>query len=354
MIFPAETPLFDAALFSQNARVLAACSGGADSMALLQMLAQNGFDIVAAHVNHGLRGEESDGDEKLVRDFCAAHAIPFASRHVEVMENGERFSESAAREKRYAALCEMAREYSRNVICTGHTATDNLETILMNLMRGAAVDGLCGIAPLRRERAEYDAESSDQSLSDAELLIARPLHRLTREQTRAFCVENKIPFRDDSSNASTRFRRNRVRAELLPLLAEISGKSESALALSASRGAALLRDDVAFLNGTAKSAMERIVLSREKHRLILCGARFVELNEAALQRRVLREAVREIGGDLREIGAARIEEMRLHIVAKKRRAVWTPRRDLRVEWTGEHGGNRVRLWRVEKIADCEL
>lgn len=346
MTFSAKAPLFDAALLPEGARVLAACSGGADSMALLQMLAQNGFDVIAAHVNHGLRGEESDGDELLVRDFCAARGIVCASRRVELAH----FSESAAREKRYAALREMAREYSRDVICTGHTATDNLETILMNLMRGAAVDGLCGIAPLRHES---DFCERDGRECDEELFIARPLHHFTREETRAFCHENQIPFRDDSSNASTRFRRNRVRAELLPLLADISGKSESALAQSAGRGAQLLRDDIAFLNGAAKSAMEKIVLSRDERLLVLCGARFVEL-EIALQRRVLREAVREIGGDLREIGAARIEEMRLHIIAKKRRAVWTPRRDLRVEWTGEHGGNRVRLWRVEKITNCEM
>jgi tRNA(Ile)-lysidine synthase len=333
MNFLAENiPLFDNSLLPQSARVLAACSGGADSMAMLQLLIQKGFDVVAAHVNHGLRGTESDGDEDLVRAVCAQHNVPFASRRVKIAGDAANFSESAARETRYAALREMAREYSREAIATGHTATDNLETVLLNVMRGAAVDGLCGIAPQRR---------------DGELLIARPLHRATRDETRAFCSQANIPFRDDSSNVSTRFRRNRVRAELLPLMAQLSGKSESALAKHAARGAALLRDDIAFLNALAERELETISLRREEKLLVLCGEKFCAL-DIALQRRVLREGVREVCGDLREISSERIEETRRHIVSRERRAVWCWRRDINVEWTGAYSGNRIRIWRVEQ------
>ena len=178
-------------------RVICAVSGGADSIALLfglYLLREKlGFDLAAAHFNHHLRGEESDRDEAFVRDFCRQYDIALYVGGGEV-HPGEKGLEAAARAARYGFLRTLPGK-----IATAHTADDNAETILLHLVRGTGLKGLCGITPA------------------GEGLI-RPMLTVTRAEVETFLAEYHLPHIHDSSNDSDRFQRNRLRRHVMPLL----------------------------------------------------------------------------------------------------------------------------------------
>lgn len=306
-----------------KAKILVAVSGGADSLVLLLFLLQAKFDIVAAHVNHGLRGEESDEDEKFVAELCAVQKIVSVTRRV-VCENA---SEDAARRVRYAALVEMARENDCAVIVTGHTADDVVETVLMHWLRGASVAGLAGIPPRR-------------ALDDG-LILVRPLLGVTRIETREFCRAAGWTWREDSSNSSPAYTRNRVR-ELLPLLAESGAVTPEQLARQTSRAAGLWREESEFLDGLAAQQLVLLTLENSAGHAVLNGLRFAQL-PSALARRVLRMAARNLDEGARETGSEAVETVRCHVAAAGRHAVWQWPGGVTIEWTGPLSGNRLVL-----------
>ena len=199
-------------------RIVCAVSGGADSMALLwaMYLLQEKLQIqvAAAHVNHGLRGEESDGEEAFVREFCEGFNIPFYSQKVQV-QPGKKGLEAAAREARYAYLQSLPGK-----IATAHTANDNAETVLMHMVRGTGLKGLGAISPVKQG-------------------VIRPMLMVTREEVLAFLEEYHIRYVTDSSNASDQFLRNRLRHHVMPLLEQENPR----LAEDLSAMAMALRED---------------------------------------------------------------------------------------------------------------
>ena len=301
-------------------------------MALLLGLLAHEYRVVIAHVNHGLRGDESDADENFVIESARQLNLPVATRRVQIALTNGIAPENAAREARYTALTRIAREHGCAQIATGHTATDTLETVLMQMVRGASVTGLAGI-PRRREL-------------EPGLEVVRPLWQSSREAARRALEIAGWKWREDSSNASAMYLRNRVRAEVLPNLATLCGDGER-LARQTARAASLLRDDLEFLDDAAREALATLIL-REEAALLTFDADGFRALPTALQRRVLREAARKIGGERAVGGYEQIETARRHIAAQSRRTVWCWSGDLRVEWTGAMAGNRVRVWRVEK------
>lgn len=190
-------------------RVVVGISGGADSVVLLHFLTglreELGFDIAAAHLNHRLRGEESDRDERFVRDLCGALRVGL---HVESADVAGLAAsrgltlEEAGREARYAFFRELARGQDAK-IATAHTLSDSVETALLNLTRGTALRGLCGIPPVRGN-------------------IIRPLISCERREIEEYCRDNGLHFVTDSSNLSDDFARNRLRNHVLPVFASIN------------------------------------------------------------------------------------------------------------------------------------
>ena len=180
-------------------RVFCAVSGGADSMALLwaMYLLRDKLQIrlSAAHFNHHLRGEESDGEEAFVRQFCHDFDIPLVTDGYPVVA-GEKGLEAAAREARYAFLRTLPGK-----VATAHTADDNAETVLLHLVRGTGLKGLGGISPVMGS-------------------VIRPMLTVTRQEVEAFLAEYHIPHREDSSNGTDQFLRNRLRHRVIPLLKE--------------------------------------------------------------------------------------------------------------------------------------
>jgi tRNA(Ile)-lysidine synthase len=314
--FLANLPDFDWTLVLPEARILVAASGGADSQALLWALHAAERQIVVAHINHGWR-KESDDDERFVLDFCATQNIEAVGLKVRCAR-----TEDAARVARYAALLKIALNRHCSLLAVGHTATDSLETMLLNLSRGASVQGLAGIPPSR--------------VLDEEVQLVRPLWRTPRETARRALKAAAWPHVEDASNASPEFARNRVRAALGQL------ENLETLAANAARSGAILRDDLTLLDELALEALTRLEVRSKGGVLALDGDGF-RGQPVALQRRVLRVAAAQLGCIL---SFEPIETARRHIAARGRRIVWCWEKGVRCEWTGEAAGNRVRMWRV--------
>jgi tRNA(Ile)-lysidine synthase len=223
------------ALAAAGARVLVACSGGPDSMVLLDVLARlaSRFEIVVAvaSVDHGLR-EAAKDEVKLVERAARARGLEFVTRALE----GIAPTPAAARAARYAALVECAREVGASVIAVAHTATDQAETLLDRMIRGAGTRGLSAMAPKR--------------MIDERIALVRPLLDVTRDEIEAYVEARGLEVVRDPSNASLERRRGRMRHEILPLLKRERADVERALAELAAR----LRDDEVVLGALADKA----------------------------------------------------------------------------------------------------
>jgi tRNA(Ile)-lysidine synthase len=204
------------ALAGRPGPVVVAVSGGPDSVALLRALLGVGAGpLTIAHLNHQMRGSESDTDEAFVRDFhaglvAAGHTtLGFCCERIDVpaRARADRDNlENAARRARYDWLLQVAQERGAQWVATGHTADDQAETVLHRLLRGTGIKGLAGI-------------SARRPLGPG-LEVIRPLLRATRAEVLAFLRDQGQPYRQDTANADLRFTRNRIRHALLPFLAE--------------------------------------------------------------------------------------------------------------------------------------
>src|SRR6185436_14299283 len=205
---------------SESCAIVAAVSGGIDSTALLLALAglrEDGYAIHAAHVNHHLRGADSDADEAFVRDLCARLGIPLhvADGTLDPDRVRERGIEAAARDVRYARLREIREKTGARFVATAHQKNDQAETVLMRLLTGSGIAGLRGIHPLRDDG------------------FARPLLDVPRDAIEAFLRERGIEPRHDRSNDDPRFLRNRVRLVVRELgaIANLTALADQARAL---------------------------------------------------------------------------------------------------------------------------
>ncbi len=220
-----------------------AVSGGADSVALLRALHTCDLPLTVAHVNHRLRGSESDADETFVRALCASLGVKCRIKSVDVtaLAAGDNL-ESTARRVRYEFFAEVAREVGAAWIATAHTADDQAETVLHRLIRGTGLQGLRGIAAVKRPNPPTPFPKKEGGENPAPplplgegaggwgCLLIRPLLALTRADILAHLAKIGQAHREDASNADTRFTRNRIRHELLPLLKTFNPDVVSALA----------------------------------------------------------------------------------------------------------------------------
>jgi tRNA(Ile)-lysidine synthase len=185
---------------------IVALSGGADSVALLLLLKNGGFNIHAAHCNFHLRGEESDRDEAFCEQLCADENIPFHRAHFDTREYADLHKvsiEMAARELRYRWFEQLRQDIGAAGICVAHHRDDSVETVLLNLVRGTGLRGLTGIQPRNGH-------------------ILRPLLCVSRAEIEAFLAEKGQKYVTDSTNLETDVQRNVVRLEVLPLLRKLN------------------------------------------------------------------------------------------------------------------------------------
>jgi tRNA(Ile)-lysidine synthase len=265
--------------------VLLAISGGADSTALLHFLAQYKSDagesqtcesktnnlkrLAAAHINHCLRGEESDADAEFVRKSVAGYGLCYFEHRIaqEDWNSGEHGSlEAAARKIRYEFLIRTAEQLGFRYVATAHTADDQTETVLHRMIRGTGLAGVAGIARFRQ-------------LSPAVTLI-RPLLDLRRCDIIAYLEKLGKPFRTDSTNSENRFTRNRIRNRLLPILREeFNPKTDEAV----ERFARLAAENEEVLEELIGEMMESVILRQTPDEIILDSSKLQSRGTATLR-----------------------------------------------------------------------
>lgn len=193
-------------LMTKQHKLLLAVSGGVDSMVLLHLLLKEGYHVSVAHCNFKLRAKESDADEQFVKKVCVEKKVPFFCKKFLTAKQAAADKtgiQETARKLRYEWFAELMGQGKFDRLITAHQATDQLETLLLNLTRGSGLNGLEGI------RAKSGT-------------LVRPLLFATRKEIEHFAAKNKIRYRDDSSNASDKYARNRIRLHVLPQLLRIN------------------------------------------------------------------------------------------------------------------------------------
>lgn len=216
--------------------LLVGLSGGADSVALLLLLLERGGRIEAAHVNHGLRGEASDGDEAFVRALCAEKNVPLLV--FRATPDVEHPGEDWARQARYGFFRQAMRETGADALVLAHHRDDQAETLMMRLMRGTGLTGLTGMV------ADADMDG---------MRVVRPLLSVSGRELRAMLTERGQPWREDASNQERRYLRNTLRLDVMPLLEQRAPGAASHIAETAS----LLREDEEALRWMTDGVLKR-------------------------------------------------------------------------------------------------
>lgn len=248
-----------ASFFKEGESVVAAVSGGADSMALLDCLLHCGknLDVTAAHLNHCLRGEESDADAVFVEDYCKQRGIRCVVKRVDIKAIAKKKKislELCGREERYAFFNEFGKR-----IATAHTLSDKVETMIFSLVRGAGLSGLCSIPQTRGE-------------------IVRPLLSFSRSDIEGYCAEYGISYRQDSSNFIPDVSRNIIRLQVLPILKKIN----SAVEKNVGRTISLLSQDEDLLNCLTNDFYNSVKTKDGLKSKELCKAHPALLNRALI------------------------------------------------------------------------
>ncbi len=259
-------------LFERGECVVAAVSGGADSICMLHALdvLKNEFagDIIVAHLNHGLRGPAADADAEFTKCKALEMGLDYRIGRIGVdvkMPDGAVATEAALRSARYEFLNRVALETNAARIATAHTLDDQAETVLMRFLKGATVTGLAGIRPVNGN-------------------IVRPLLYVARNEVEAYCADNKLEFRTDETNWDEKYLRNRIRHRLIPALEkEYNPQLRGTLA----KMAANFRRDCEYLDGAAEKIYSDAVLKKTEGEIELDTGKLRRLHSAVLSRVIL-------------------------------------------------------------------
>ena len=270
-------------LLSPGDRIVVAVSGGPDSVALLACLvalsARWNWELSVGHVNHGLRGMESDEDAAFVEQLGDAFDIPVSIYEARLKKQDAKLSKQSlqayAREIRYQALETILQERGATKIATGHTADDQAETVLMWMLRGSGTGGLSGIPPKRGAR------------------IVRPLLDSTRTDIVAYLDERQLAYRMDSSNSQPVYLRNRLREDLMPQLKGYAPGIVNVL----SRQAEIIRDDHDYLEHVAAEAFQQMCVTQDEREIQLDRPALLAL-PLAIRRRVVRHGLQQMNGNM--------------------------------------------------------
>lgn len=292
-------------------KVLVALSGGADSVSLLTVLkdlaAGLGISLCAVHVEHGIRGEESEGDAHFAEMLCQKYGIPLTVRHiraVELSKESGRTLEEEARIQRYRIFREAAEAEGADAVAVAHNRNDQAETVLFNLIRGTGIRGLAGIRPsrtLQKEAAVPGTGGADAEKVPGTIRVIRPLLEVSRSEIEAYLKEMGVSFRTDRTNFDREISRNRIRLDVLPELSELNRQAAEHIAEAAE--AAFEAED--YLERETEKALGRCVYGDS----LILGNFFAE--DPVIRKRVLRECVKRAmpGGSLKDIGQVHIEEL---------------------------------------------
>jgi tRNA(Ile)-lysidine synthetase-like protein len=292
--------------------VVVGVSGGADSLALLDVLRQLRAEyrmiVHVAHFNHLLRGANSDADAEFVAQIAREWRMPatIEAGDVALIAEERRMSiEEAARYARYAFLARVAHQVDTRTIAVAHHADDQVETILLHLIRGAGLAGLRGMQyALEISSAKFDVADLESSGEGRELKIIRPLLDASRADIDAHCAKHYLAPRVDHTNSDNTLFRNRVRNEVLPYLEQLNPNLRAVLLRTAQATA----DDYGFIQHHIRAEYTRVAYENEG--AIIFDRALWRALHPAVQRGTLREAIRELRGGLQDFEWAHIENAR--------------------------------------------
>lgn len=261
-------------------------SGGPDSIALLNVLYELGYNICVAHVNHGLR-ENAINDQKYVQDFCDERKIPCYIKEVKLLEiESDMTTEELGRKIRYDFFFEIAEKESCTKIVTAHNANDNAETVLMNMIRGTGLSGLKGIGASREN-------------------IVRPLIETTRADIEKYCDENNLNPCHDESNDEAVYTRNKVRLEVIPYIEE---NINSNVINNINRMAELVAMDEEFIRKNVETAYKECLISQAENKVV-CNLRKFNKLDNVIKRRLIIKFISKALGNVKDIEKVHIEDI---------------------------------------------
>lgn len=278
MLDKVERYILENNLIEKKDKILVALSGGPDSVCLLHILYKliKEFDIEvgAIHINHMLRGKESDGDEKYIENLCGKLGIKYYVKRIDIehIANSTGVSlEVAGRNERYKAFNQIRKEHNYNKVAVAHNANDQAETVLMRMMRGTGLEGLTGIKAKREDG------------------IIRPILCLNRYEIERYCEDNKLKPRIDASNYERVYSRNKVRLDILPYMKENFNKD---IIETLNRMVLLLQKDNEFIEEYSKKCYD-IYCSKKKQKILIKKEVFKEEFES-INTRVVKMAFKEV------------------------------------------------------------
>ena len=273
--------------------VVVGVSGGPDSVCLLHVLwclkDELNLKLVAVHINHMLRGDESYRDEEFVDKFCSQLGVELKALRVDISKIARQRGmslEEAGREERYRNFEEMADSIGADKIAVAHNKNDQAETVLLNIIRGTGLDGLKGMDYIRGR-------------------IVRPLLDIERSEIDAYIRENKLDTVTDSSNLEKIYARNRIRLDVIPNIDNLFGCN---IVKSIDRMSKLIKDDMDFIDGKVKKSYYNAVLKKENGEVELLLGKVKRMHRA-VKRRAIRKAIEEVKGNVKGIESVHIESV---------------------------------------------
>ena len=281
-------------MISFNDSILIGVSGGPDSVGLLLFLLKKKYEYLISlgivHINHSLRGKESDKDAEFVKTLAIEHNLPFFLKKKDVAgfaRKNHMSIEDAARKIRYSFYKEICEKENYSKIALGHNKDDNAELVLMNVLRGSGTKGLSGIPPKRNS------------------WIIRPFIEITKQNILEYLKFKNQKYVIDTSNTDKKFLRNRIRNHILPIL---KNKYNSAIIKSLTRMARIIRDENEWMEKQTEICFSQ-GLKKKKHNEIQLRRNFFINLKPALKRRVARKAIKEIKGNLKCITLFHIDSI---------------------------------------------
>lgn len=286
-------------LISANDRVLLGLSGGFDSTCLLHLLASArkilNFELFAAHVNHNLR-KNANRDYEYTKEITEKLGVKLFYNSIDLTKfaKDKKISlETAGRSARYSFLAEVASQENISKIATAHNSNDNAESVIMHMIRGSGMEGLCGILPIRDFFEEFRPEN------DNNIQLIRPLIEISRAEVEKYCSDYKLSPRMDESNLSNDYFRNKIRNNIIPTIIENNGLDPI------NRLSETIRSENNFLNDLVEVEFKSIVYI-ESNKILIRREKLCHLHKAIL-RRLIQKCTQVLG--IKNVSSTQIEEI---------------------------------------------
>ncbi len=289
-----EDTLITHHLIYRGEKIILGVSGGADSMALLDLFVRIKdkweLELFIVHINHGLRGKEAEADANLVKEYCAKKSIPFFLEMVDVTKEAihrKKSFEETGREVRYESFEKYRKKYNAHKIAVAHNQNDQAETMLMRFIRGSAIDGLAGMSIYTKP------------------YIIRPLISFSRDDIEMYCQKHNITFATDATNYDVKYTRNRIRNVLIP---EITTNFNPNIIKALANKSDIFRNDADFINHQFEDIYKSAPIDTYHRGFCLSLDYFNELHPS-MQSRFIRKIVDVEGSGLRDVSSGIVIEV---------------------------------------------